>query len=278
MATLGSVQQELINMQSNTAVNQAKERAASGASQELDGDAFLMLMLEQLKNQDPMNPMDNSEMLAQQAQFTQLTELQEMNETMATNNMIQQANSLVGKTVQIVDPNNTSRLITGVVTSANFSGDSASITVNGQQYPLGLVAAITDGAAASDATTIANKKLSDLNNASGITDGYITLTVEDEKYKKTNTEIKITGDMTVADLQKEIEKAGLKTKIENGVLTIEKGDNKSIVIAQGKLDGSSPCNLVEKMQMFRSGGSSSEGNTEAQAKSTIERILSKIFD
>lgn len=299
MATLGSVQQELINMQSNTAVNQAKERAASGASQELDGDAFLMLMLEQLKNQDPMNPMDNSEMLAQQAQFTQLTELQEMNETMATNNMIQQANSLVGKTVQIVDPNNTSRLITGVVTSANFSGDSASITVNGQQYPLGLVAAITDGAAASDATTIANKKLSDLNNASGITDGYITLTVEDEKYKKTNTEIKITGDMTVADLQKEIEKAGLKTKIENGVLTIEKGDNKSIVIAQGKLDGSSPCNLVEKMQMFQSetgdletgildynrgnsnsgsGGSSSEGNTEAQAKSTIERILSKIFD
>lgn len=299
MATLGSVQQELINMQSNTAVNQAKERAANGASQELDGDAFLMLMLEQLKNQDPMNPMDNSEMLAQQAQFTQLTELQEMNETMATNNMIQQANSLVGKTVQIVDPNNTSRLITGVVTSANFSGDSASITVNGQQYPLGLVAAITDGAAASDATTIANKKLSDLNNASGITDGYITLTVEDEKYKKTNTEIKITGDMTVADLQKEIEKAGLKTKIENGVLTIEKGDNKSIVIAQGKLDGSSPCNLVEKMQMFQSetgdletgildynrgnsnsgsGGSSSEGNTEAQAKSTIERILSKIFD
>ncbi len=300
MATLGSVQQELINMQSNTAVNQAKERAANGASQELDGDAFLMLMLEQLKNQDPMNPMDNSEMLAQQAQFTQLTELQEMNETMATNNMIQQANSLVGKTVQIVDPNNTSRLITGVVTSANFSGDSASITVNGQQYPLGLVAAITDGAAASDATTIANKKLSDLNNASGITDGYITLTVEDEKYKKTNTEIKITGDMTVADLQKEIEKAGLKTKIENGVLTIEKGDNKSIVIAQGKLDGSSPCNLVEKMQMFQSetgdletgildynrgnsnsgssGGSSSEGNTEAQTKSTIERILSKIFD
>ena len=299
MATLGSVQQELINMQSNTAVNQAKERAANGASQELDGDAFLMLMLEQLKNQDPMNPMDNSEMLAQQAQFTQLTELQEMNETMATNNMIQQANSLVGKTVQIVDPNNTSRLITGVVTSANFSGDSASITVNGQQYPLGLVAAITDGAAASDATTIANKKLSDLNNASGITDGYITLTVEDEKYKKTNTEIKITGDMTVADLQKEIEKAGLKTKIENGVLTIEKGDNKSIVIAQGKLDGSSPCNLVEKMQMFQSetgdletgildynrgnsnsgsGGSSSEGNTEAKEKSTIERILSKIFD
>ena len=53
-----SIQQELISMQTNTAVNQAKERQESGASQELDGDAFLMIMLEQLKYQDPMDPMD----------------------------------------------------------------------------------------------------------------------------------------------------------------------------------------------------------------------------
>ncbi len=252
MATLGAINQELVNMQSATAVNKAKELAANGASQELDGDAFLMLMLEQLKNQDPMDPMDNSEMLAQQAQFTQLTELQKLNESMSTNNMIQQANSLVGKTVQIVDPNNTSRLITGVVTSANFTNGSATVTVNGKEYPLGLVAAVTDGAAASDNNTISNKKLSELNNASGITNGYITLTVQDEKYQKKNTEIKITSDMTVNDLIKEFKNAGLEASVSNGILTIKKGDNNSIVISQGKLDGSSPSNLLEKMQMFQS--------------------------
>lgn len=252
MANVGSIQQELVNMQSNTAVNKAKQLAASGASQELDGDAFLMLMMEQLKNQDPMNPMDNSEMLAQQAQFTQLQELQKLNEAINTNNMIQQANGLVGKTVQIVDPNNTSRLITGMVTSANFTNGSATITVNGKEYPLGLVASITDGASASDNSTIMDKKLSDLNNASGITDGYITLTVQDEKYQRTNTEIKITSDMTVSDLMKEMEEAGLKCELKNGVLTILKGDNKSITISQGKLDGSSATNIVEKMQMFQS--------------------------
>lgn len=252
MANVGSIQQELVNMQSNTAVNKAKQLAANGASQELDGDAFLMLMMEQLKNQDPMNPMDNSEMLAQQAQFTQLQELQKLNEAINTNNMIQQANGLVGKTVQIVDPNNTSRLITGMVTSANFTNGSATITVNGKEYPLGLVASITDGAAASDNSTILDKKLSDLNNASGITDGYITLTVQDEKYQRTNTEIKITSDMTVSDLMKEMEEAGLKCELKNGVLTILKGDNKSITISQGKLDGSSATNIVEKMQMFQS--------------------------
>lgn len=255
MATLGSIQQELINMQSNTAVNKAKEQAANGASQELDGDAFLMLMLEQLKNQDPMDPMDNSEMLAQQAQFTQLTELQEMNDALATNNMIQQANSLVGKTVQIIDPNNTSRTITGLVTSANFTSGSATITVNGKEYPLGLVAAVTDGAPASSNDVIMNKKLSELNGAQDITDGYIYVTVQDEKYQKKHTDIKITGDMTVKDLMNELGKAGLETEIKDGILTIKKGDNKSIAITQGKHDNSSASvasNIVEKMQMFQS--------------------------
>lgn len=288
-------------MQSNTAVNQAKERQQNGASQELDGDAFLTLMLEQLKNQDPMDPMDNSEMLAQQAQFTQLTELQELNDTINQNNIIQQANSLVGKTVQIVDPNNTSRLITGVVTSANFTGESATVTVNGTEYPLGLVAAVTDGAAASSADVIANKKLSELNNISSLKEGYITLTTQNaNSMQKNNTYIKVTSDMTVGDLQKELEKAGVKTSINNGILTISKGDFDSISITNGKINDSSAdaCNLVSALQMFQNesgdletcildfnrGGSSSggssggSGNTDAEQQSILERIINKIFD
>ena len=296
-----SIQQELINMQSNTAVNQAKERQQNGASQELDGDAFLTLMLEQLKNQDPMDPMDNSEMLAQQAQFTQLTELQELNDTINQNNVIQQANSLVGKTVQIVDPNNTSRLITGVVTSANFTGESATVTVNGTEYPLGLVAAVTDGAAASSADVIANKKLSELNNISSLKEGYITLTTQNANSMQNNsTYIKVTSDMTVGNLQKELEKAGVKTSINNGILTISKGDFDSISITNGKTNDSSAdaCNLVSALQMFQNesgdletcildfnrGGSSSggssggSGNTDAEQQSILERIINKIFD
>src|SRR5574344_1345054 len=249
-----SIQSELVSMQTNTAVNKAQTLAANGASQELDGDAFLMLMMEQLKNQDPMDPMDNSEMLAQQAQFTQIQEMQKLNSAITTNNSIQQANSLVGKTVQIVDPNNTSRLITGTVTSANFSGDSVSVTVNGTEYPLGLVSSVTDGASASDTSTLENKKLTELNNASGITEGYITLTVQDKNYQRTNSYIKVTSDMTIDDLKKEIEKAGVKKKKKNGVLTLEKGDNKVIGLTQGKTNDSSATksNIVEKMQLFQS--------------------------
>lgn len=253
MSTI-SAQQEILNSQQATAVAKAKELQKNGASQELDGNAFLMLMMEQLKNQDPMDPMDNSQMLAQQAQFTQIQELQKMNESMNTNNMIQQANSLVGKTVQVVDPNNTSRLITGLVTSANFTGDSATVTVNGKDYPLGLVAAITDGAPASEASVIQNKKLSELNNATGLSAGYITLTTQEkESSKRNNTFIKVSENMTVGDLQKELEKAGVKTAIKDGVLTIEKGNFKSIGITNGKIGDSTAeaSNLVGAMQMFQ---------------------------
>lgn len=257
-----SIRQELVNMQSNTAVNRANQQKQNGASQELDGNAFLMLMMEQLKNQDPLKPMDNSQMLAQQAQFTQIQELQKMNETLNSNNMIQQANGLVGKTVQIVDPNNPARLITGQVTSANFTGNSATVTVNGKEYPLGLVASITDGASPSDPGVITEKKLGDLNGASGITEGYVTISVQDKDYKKTNTSIKITPDMTVSELQAELKKAGLESSVKNGILTIEKGDNKSISMSQGKMsdDSAAKSNLIEKMQMFQSESGDLETN------------------
>ncbi len=247
-----SVSNELTNMQNATAYNKAQEQKESGASQELDQDAFLMLMIEQLKNQDPMNPMDNSEMLAQQAQFTQISELQKLNSAMNSNNMIQQANSLVGKTVQIVDPNNTSRLIIGVVTSANFTSDSATVTVNGVEYPLGLVSAVTDGAQATDSSTLGNKKLSELNNAS-ITEGYVTLTMQDTSGKKTNVAINITKDMTVNDFMKKIEEAGLKTTLENGIITIDKGGYRQISMSNGHYNNNAAVssNLVGAMKMFQ---------------------------
>ena len=251
--TASSIRQELVNMQSATAVKQAQDKQVNGPSQDLDGDAFLMLMMEQLKNQDPLNPMDNSEMLAQQAQFTQIQELQKLNSTISTNNTIQQANSLVGKSVQVVDPNNPNRLISGVVTSANFAGDTVTVTVNGKEFPLGLVSAITDGATPSENSVIEDKKLSELNNATGITSGYITLTMQGSDYKRKNVEIEITESMTVKDFMKKLNDAGVKAELSNGVLTIEKGSYKNISLSQGKPDNAtaSPSNILEKMQMFQ---------------------------
>ena len=49
----------------------------------LDGDAFLRLMLAQMKNQDPMQPTDSAQMMAQLAQFTSVEQLLKLSEGMS---------------------------------------------------------------------------------------------------------------------------------------------------------------------------------------------------
>ena len=69
----GSIHEQLV-MNSNYATQaqvatNANKTATSGSSTSVSSQQFLHLLTEQLKYQDPMNPMDNSEMLAQEAQF-----------------------------------------------------------------------------------------------------------------------------------------------------------------------------------------------------------------
>ena len=51
----------------------------SEKSTNLDKDAFLNLLVTQLKNQDPLNPMEDKEFIAQMAQFSTLEQMQELN-------------------------------------------------------------------------------------------------------------------------------------------------------------------------------------------------------
>lgn len=148
---MSSIASQLLTMQNTTTQTEAEKAKKTGATKDLGQDAFMKLMLEQLKHQDPTSPMDNKEFLAQQAQFTQLNEIQKMNTTMtslnnslATNNQIMQASSLIGKEVSIIDPEDEENKITGTVTSANFSGSTATVVVNGKDYPLGYVYAVSN--------------------------------------------------------------------------------------------------------------------------------------
>lgn len=55
---------------SNTAVAGATEKKSA-----FDTDTFMQLLLAELKNQDPLEPMNNSEMVAQMAQLNSLQQL-----------------------------------------------------------------------------------------------------------------------------------------------------------------------------------------------------------
>lgn len=48
----------------------------------LDKDAFLKLLVTQLQNQDPLNPMEDREFISQMAQFSALEQMQQLNTNM----------------------------------------------------------------------------------------------------------------------------------------------------------------------------------------------------
>ncbi len=66
----------------NPAAPSVVPKSAPSGMAALDGGDFMKLMTVQLQNQDPFDPVDNTEMLAQMAQFTQLANSSEMASTL----------------------------------------------------------------------------------------------------------------------------------------------------------------------------------------------------
>lgn len=139
-----SIQNQVTQMQSNTNIMKGQELAKNGASQELGQDAFLMLMMEQLKYQDPLAPVGNTEFLAQQAAFTQVSELQKLNDSVNASTQVTQACSLMGEYVTITDPNDNTKTISGEVSAVTFSGGSAQLVINDKEYPLNLIIGVSN--------------------------------------------------------------------------------------------------------------------------------------
>ena len=60
---MSTVSSALVNMQNTTAMEQAKQ-TKTGDNTEITSDMFLKLMMEQLKYQDPLDPVSNTEFLS----------------------------------------------------------------------------------------------------------------------------------------------------------------------------------------------------------------------
>jgi flagellar basal-body rod modification protein FlgD len=128
-----NVNNRLNQIQNNTdQINNEQNRKNLGSSK-LDRDAFLQLLMAQLRHQDPINPVDNKEFLAQQAAFTQIEKMDELTRQISQGNQLAQASNLVGKQVIVGNGNDT---ITGRVDSALIGKDGVEISVGGNRYPV----------------------------------------------------------------------------------------------------------------------------------------------
>ena len=112
------------------------------ASRELGKDDFLKLLMAQMTNQDPTSPMENTEFIAQMAQFTSLEQMTNMSnnfEKMAAMINSSEAQSMLGRTVQI--DLGAEQSTTGVVEAAT-RGNTPQIQVNGMFYDMNKIKAV----------------------------------------------------------------------------------------------------------------------------------------
>lgn len=99
---------------------------------ELGKEAFLQLLVCQMKNQDPLNPSTDTQYVAQLAQFSQLEQLQNLSSTSEQS----QAFALVGKNVTITseDSNGSKYEIEGKVDYIIKSSSALKLSINGNLY------------------------------------------------------------------------------------------------------------------------------------------------
>lgn len=126
-------------------------------------DAFLQLLVSQLRNQDPLNPVNDKEFLAQMAQFSSLEQMQNLNENFETgiaglaetidgglydnfmalssinNNLIMQQNfqamNLVGKgIIAVIKAHGEEETLEGVVQRVSFKDGRVHMEVDGRTF------------------------------------------------------------------------------------------------------------------------------------------------
>ena len=113
-------------------------------AQMLNQNDFLKLLVAQLSAQDPMNPVSNTDFAAQMAQFSTLQATQTMQTNLAgleSSQAVLQANSLLGRTVQVQSASGVSA--SGVVSAVTIQAGTPSIVVNGQPYNLSSVLSVS---------------------------------------------------------------------------------------------------------------------------------------
>lgn len=110
--------------------------AAASTDPAAQQDRFLKLLVAQLNNQDPMNPMDNAQMTTQMAQINTVVGINQLNSTMEamssqfTAMQVLQGTSMIGRTV-LSEGNTLSTPVDKVSTAAfDLSGTAADVKVN----------------------------------------------------------------------------------------------------------------------------------------------------
>jgi flagellar basal-body rod modification protein FlgD len=121
---------------SSTSTQSQSSSSSSSSSIAPDYNAFLRLLVAQLKNQDPTKPIDSTQYMAQLAAFSNVEQAMQMNaklDYLMTSFALSQAEGLIGRTITTADES-----VTGTVEAVYIvSGAAVAKLDNGKEVLLG---------------------------------------------------------------------------------------------------------------------------------------------
>lgn len=101
-------------------------------------EAFLQLLVAQLQNQNPLEPLDNFQFISQMAQFSTLEQITALNDALSGFSefaALGQLASMVGKEATIVNEN-AGIDVTGIVSAVTLENGEPRVIVDGESYAL----------------------------------------------------------------------------------------------------------------------------------------------
>ena len=114
-----------------------------GAAAGMGKDDFMQLLITQLKNQDPMKPMEDKEFITQLAQFSSLETMEKLTgqmEELTGSQMLVQAATLIGKSISAKLP--TGEVVTGTISQVKMLSGQPTAVVNGREIDTSLISTI----------------------------------------------------------------------------------------------------------------------------------------
>ncbi|WP_404308950.1 flagellar hook assembly protein FlgD [Neorhodopirellula lusitana] len=123
------------NFSSAELSGQLSTSATNEGYNSLGTDDFLALLVQELQNQDPLNPMDNADMVAQIGQIREIGATDQLTDTLTSlsnNQQLVTASGLIGKNVQGLgdDQSNIDGVVDRVTVETNSENDVRSVKVH----------------------------------------------------------------------------------------------------------------------------------------------------
>jgi flagellar basal-body rod modification protein FlgD len=123
-----------VNPNPSPSATQSSSTSANAAT--VDYNAFLQLLIAQMKNQDPTKPMDSAQFMAQLASFSNVEQGVKMNQkldSLMTSMALSQVDGVVGHTITSADGS-----VVGVGAALRVvSGGSVAVLQDGREITLG---------------------------------------------------------------------------------------------------------------------------------------------